>query len=124
MVREGEIRAVELAVEGPPVTDAGLVFIGTIRTPWTSRLETPRQGRADGPTCRIEMFAPWVEAIDGLEAFERIEVLYWLHLSRRDLERQSPRNDGQARGTFSLRSPVRPNPIAASTVSTAPLSST
>jgi tRNA (Thr-GGU) A37 N-methylase len=27
---------------------------------------------------------------------------------------QSPANDGTARGTFSLRSPVRPNPIATS----------
>ena len=25
---------------------------------------------------------------------------------------QSPRDDGQVRGTFSLRSPMRPNPIA------------
>ena len=44
-------------------------------------------------------------------------MLYWLHLSRRDLVRQSPRNDGRSRGTFSLRSPVRPNPIATSIAS-------
>jgi tRNA (adenine37-N6)-methyltransferase len=55
-----------------------------------------------------------VEAIDGLEGLERIEVLYWLHLSRRDLVRQRPGGGGEARGTFSLRSPVRPNPIATS----------
>lgn len=116
MVRENEIRAGEVAVDGPTDVDAGLVFIGTIRTPWTSRLETPRQGRPDGPACRIEVFDPWVEALDGIERFERIEVLYWLHLSRRDLVRQSPRNDGSTRGTFALRSPVRPNPIATSVV--------
>lgn len=114
MVRENEIRSGEVAVPTPPATDAGLVFIGSIWTPWTSRLETPRQGRTDGPVCRIEVFEPWVDALDGLEAFERVEVLYWLHLSRRDLVRQSPRNDGTTRGTFSLRSPVRPNPIATS----------
>ena len=72
---------------------------------------TPRQGRADGPVCRIEIFEPWVAALDGVSAFERLEVLYWLHLSRRDLVRQSPANDGAVRGTFALRSPVRPNPI-------------
>ena len=66
------------------------MFIGTIHTPWTSRLESPRQGRLDGPVCRIEVFDPWVEALDGLDSYERIEVLYWLHLSRRDLVRQSP----------------------------------
>jgi len=38
-------------------------------------------------------------------------VLYWLHLSRRDLVLQSPANDRTSRGTFSLRSPARPNPI-------------
>ena len=74
-------------------------------------METPRQGRSDGPLCRIEVFEPWVAALADLEQYERIEVLYWLHLSRRDIIRQSPRNDGIARGTFSLRSPVRPNPI-------------
>src|SRR5262245_23375686 len=116
MVRENEIRDGEVAVELPTAVDAGLVFIGTIRTPWQSRLETPRQGRADGPACRIEVFEPWVEALDRVQDFERLEVLYWLHLSRRDLVRQSPRDDGRTRGTFSLRSPVRPNPIATSIV--------
>ncbi len=111
MVRLNEIRAGETVVEAPPATDAGLVFIGRIRTPWTDRLQCPRQGRLDGPTCRIEVFEPWVAALDGITEFERIEVLYWLHESRRDLVRQSPRNDGVARGAFSLRTPVRPNPI-------------
>jgi tRNA (adenine37-N6)-methyltransferase len=111
MVRENEIRKAEVAVEMPPATDAGLVFIGRIHTPWTSRMETPRQGRTDGPLCRIEVFEPWVAALDSLAQFERIEVLYWLHLSRRDLVMPSPASDGTSRGTFSLRSPARPNPI-------------
>jgi tRNA-Thr(GGU) m(6)t(6)A37 methyltransferase TsaA len=111
MVRLNEIRDGEASVLPPPATDAGLVFIGRIHTPWTDRLTCPRQGRLDGPTCRIEVFEPWVAALDGIEEFERLEVLYWLHESRRDLVRQSPRNDGLARGTFSLRTPVRPNPI-------------
>lgn len=114
MVRENEIRRGEVAIDPPAATDAGLVFIGRIRTPWTSRLVTPRQGRADGPICRIEIFDPWREALDGVEKFERLEVLYWLHLSRRDLVKQSPASDGTVRGTFALRSPVRPNPIGTS----------
>jgi tRNA-Thr(GGU) m(6)t(6)A37 methyltransferase TsaA len=114
MVRENEIRAGESAIESPAPTDAGLVFIGRIRTPWTSRLTAPRQGRLDGPVCQIEVFDPWVPALRGLGSYERIEVLYWLHLSRRDLVLQSPANDGAVRGTFSLRSPARPNPIGTS----------
>jgi tRNA (adenine37-N6)-methyltransferase len=98
-------------VETPPATDAGLIYIGRIHTPWANRLECPRQGRRDGPTCRIEVFEPWVAALDGIDDFAQLEVLYWLHESRRDLVRQSPRNDGVARGTFALRTPVRPNPI-------------
>lgn len=111
MVRENEIRESEVAVTMPPATDAGLLFIGRIRTPWTSRMETPRQGRLDGPLCRVEVFEPWVAALAGLEQYDRLEVLYWLHLSRRDLVLQSPANDRTSRGTFSLRSPARPNPI-------------
>lgn len=115
MVRENEIREAEVVVKSvPAATDAGLVFIGRIHTPWTSRMETPRQGRTDGPLCRIEVFEPWVAALAGLEQYERVEVLYWLHLSRRDLVLQSPRSDGTSRGTFSLRSPARPNPIGTS----------
>jgi tRNA-Thr(GGU) m(6)t(6)A37 methyltransferase TsaA len=108
------MRRNEVAVGLREPTAAGLVFIGVIRTPWTSRLDCPRQGRQDGPLCRIEVSEPWVAALDGIEDFERIEVLYWLHESRRDLVRQSPANDGKTRGTFALRSPVRPNPIVTS----------
>ena len=116
MVRENDIREGELAVEMPEATDAGLVFIGRIRTPWTSRLETPRQGRHDGPICRLEIFEPWVPAIKGVDFYSNLEVIYWLDQSRRDLVLQSPKNNKSTRGTFSLRSPVRPNPIGTSTV--------
>jgi tRNA-Thr(GGU) m(6)t(6)A37 methyltransferase TsaA len=116
MVRENEIREGELAVEMPQATDAGLVFIGRIRTPWTSRLETPRQGRHDGPICRLEIFEPWVPAIKGVDFYSNLEVIYWLDQSRRDLVLQSPKNNKSTRGTFSLRSPVRPNPIGTSIV--------
>jgi len=116
MVRESEIRVGETAVDAPKPNNAGLVYIGRIRTPWTSRLETPRQGRHDGPVCRLEIFDPWVPALQGLDLYKTLEVIYWLHLSRRDLVLQSPKNDGQARGTFSLRSPVRPNPLGTSLV--------
>jgi tRNA (adenine37-N6)-methyltransferase len=116
MVRENEIREGEIAVEMPETADARLVFIGRIRTPWTSRLETPRQGRHDGPICRLEIFEPWVPAIKGVDFYSNLEVIYWLDQSRRDLVLQSPKNNKSTRGTFSLRSPVRPNPIGTSIV--------
>jgi tRNA-Thr(GGU) m(6)t(6)A37 methyltransferase TsaA len=116
MVRLNEIRPGERAVELPAASDAGLFFIGRIRTPWRNRLECPRQGRLDGPTCRLEIDAPWQEGLDSIAEFARLEVLYWLHESRRDLVHQSPRSDGIARGVFSLRTPVRPNPLGTSIV--------
>lgn len=114
MVRRNEIRAGERAVATPPPADAALIYIGVIHTPWQSRMVTPRQGRADGPLCRIEVFEPWRDALTGITKYARLEVLYWLHLSRRDLVLQSPADDGTVRGTFALRSPVRPNPIGTS----------
>ena len=116
MVRESEIRVGEIAVEPPKALDAGLVYIGRIHTPWTSRLMTPRQGRLDGPACQLEIFEPWVLALQDLNLYSNLEVIYWLHLSRRDLVLQSPQNNGATRGTFSLRSPVRPNPLGTSIV--------
>lgn len=74
------------------------------------------QGRLDGPACRIEVFAPWDKALSGLDAYEMVEVLYWLDLSRRDLLVQNPKSDGVLYGAFALRSPVRPNPIGTALV--------
>ncbi|MCP9630354.1 tRNA (N6-threonylcarbamoyladenosine(37)-N6)-methyltransferase TrmO [Rhodopseudomonas palustris] len=108
------LRDGEIAVRPPPPTDAGLVFIGRIRTPWTARGETPRQGSFDGPICRLEIFEPWTQALTGLEKFEQVQVVYWLHQARRDLVLQRGHGHDGPRGTFALRSPVRPNPIGIS----------
>jgi len=116
MAGEDELREGELAIELPPAKDAGLIFIGRIHTPWTSRLETPRQGRHDGPVCRLEIFQPFVLAMRDIELYGYLEVLYWLDRSRRDLVLQGRKNNPTICGTFSLRSPVRPNPIGTSTV--------
>jgi tRNA (adenine37-N6)-methyltransferase len=111
MSERSDVRPGEIAVKFPSAVDADIVFIGRIHTPWNERMQCPRQGRDDGPECRLEIFQPWVAALDGITQYQRLEVLYWLHQSRRDLVTQSPKSDGAVRGTFSLRSPVRPNPI-------------
>jgi tRNA-Thr(GGU) m(6)t(6)A37 methyltransferase TsaA len=111
-----DLRVNERAVDLAPACDVALRFIGTIRTPWQSREECPRQGRLDGPECRLVLDPVWHDALRGLEDYQTIEVLYWLDKSRRDLVLQSPKRDGQTVGTFALRSPVRPNPIGTSMV--------
>ena len=111
------LRPGETVLDALPATGAGLVFIGRIRTPFTQRGQCPRQGDPEaGPECRLELDPDFAPALDGTDAYARIEVLYWLHAARRDLLTQSPKGRGALRGTFSLRSPVRPNPIGTSVV--------
>ena len=100
----------------PERSDARLVFVGRIRTPFATRDDCPRQGRQDGPLCRVEIDPHWQAALKGIETFAELDLLYWMHEARRDLVLQSPRSNGEATGTFSLRSPNRPNPIASSLV--------
>ena len=106
----------EVQNDAPLHADATIAFIGTIRTPWSERAECPRQGAGDGPLCRIVVDPPWDAALAGIEGFETLEVLYWLHEARRDLVVQAPGHGGGPKGTFALRSPVRPNPIGTALV--------
>jgi tRNA-Thr(GGU) m(6)t(6)A37 methyltransferase TsaA len=112
-----DMRPGEVAVPLPQAGDAVVYFIGRISTPWASRAECPKRGDPiAGPVCRIDIADPWREAIAGIDRHQHLQVLYWMHLARRDLVRQSPRSNGQTTGTFALRSPVRPNPIASAIV--------
>lgn len=117
-VRETQdIRAGEIAATLPVAFDASLYFIGTIRTPWVSRAECPKRGDPEnGPECRIELDRRYARGLEGLETYDDIAVLYWMGGARRDLVVQNPKHEGRLVGTFALRSPVRPNPIALSLV--------
>jgi tRNA-Thr(GGU) m(6)t(6)A37 methyltransferase TsaA len=111
-----EIRPGESTVDLPAATDQAVYFIGTIRTPWRTRKECPRKGDLDGPVCTIEIAPRWRGALQDVGRQTHLQILYWMHEARRDLVLQSPRWNGEATGTFSLRSPNRPNPIASSLV--------
>jgi tRNA-Thr(GGU) m(6)t(6)A37 methyltransferase TsaA len=106
----------EVAVELPKSFDAGLYFIGRIRTPWRTRDECPKNARESDAVCTIEVEPDFAAALKGVETCSHMLVLYWMDRARRDLVVQAPRHYGEPRGTFALRSPVRPNPIAASVV--------
>lgn len=112
------LRPHELAAEAPSGGfDAGLWFVGRIQTPWSRREDCPRRGDPEnGPICRIEIFEPWVPALAGVETKERLQILYWMHLARRDVVLQNPDFGAGAVGTLALRSPLRPNPVASSLV--------
>jgi tRNA-Thr(GGU) m(6)t(6)A37 methyltransferase TsaA len=108
------IRPGEVATELPSGFDAGVYFIGRIRTPWTRREQCPKNARESDAVCTIEVEQRFAQALTGIETCSHLLVLYWMDKSRRDLVLQVPRNRSGTRGTFALRSPARPNPIAAS----------
>ncbi len=110
------IRPGEVAVELPKTFDAGLYFIGRIRTPWPTRDKCPKNPRESDAVCTVEVDPRYAAALAGVESCSHLLALYWMHEARRDLVLQAPRHYAELRGTFALRSPVRPNPIAASVV--------
>ena len=111
------LRPHERAVTVPAGFDAHLWFIGRIHTPWERRGDCPRRGDPEGgPECRIEVFDPWAPGLTGIARHDRVQVLYWMDRARRDLVLQNPGFGDSATGTFALRSPVRPNPVASSIV--------
>ncbi len=115
-----EIREGEVALPRDPSLepDAGVVFIGRIHTPW-QRGDCPRNiamAREAKPDTWIEVKADFVPALAGLDVGQPVMLLYWMHNARRDLVVQAPRHRSGPHGTFALRSPNRPNPVAASTV--------
>lgn len=114
---EAQPREGEIALPFDPAeraTDAGLVFIGRVRSPWTRREDCPRNtaaARAKGLPAEVELAPDYRAGLAGLEGATHVIVLTWLDRARRDLIVQKPRHAPAARGTFALRSPVRPNPI-------------
>ena len=109
------IRPGEIAVALPDAFDAGVYFIGRIRTPWTQRDDCPKNARGSDATCTLELEERYAAALEGVASCTHLVVLYFMDRARRDLLVQAPRK-GERRGTFALRSPVRPNPIAMSVV--------
>jgi len=111
--RPGEIRSSVDPAEAK--ADAGLVFIGRARTPWQSREDCPKnlsEARERGRTAHIEIDEAWRLGLRDLVVGDAFIVLTWFDRARRDLLIQAPRHRGEPAGVFSLRSPVRPNPIA------------
>ncbi len=108
-LREGEI-----ATELPERFDASLYYIGRIRTPWKRREDCPKNPRETEAVCTIVLDPRWAAGLQGLEGVSHVVVLYWMDRARRDLVSQAPHHYSERRGTFALRSPVRPNPIAVS----------
>jgi tRNA-Thr(GGU) m(6)t(6)A37 methyltransferase TsaA len=110
-VREGEV-----TVDLPAAYDASVYFIGRIHTPWKERKDCPKNARESDAICTIELDPRWADGLKDAESCSHLVVLYWMDRSPRNLVLQKPAHYGVQRGTFALRSPARPNPIAMSVV--------
>nr|MBC7244816.1 tRNA (N6-threonylcarbamoyladenosine(37)-N6)-methyltransferase TrmO [Chloroflexota bacterium] len=63
---------------------------------------------------RIIISEKWAPALDGIEAFSHLYVLFWLHDLKGEVSlhvHPQGRQDLPAVGLFATRTPYRPNPI-------------
>ncbi len=110
-------RAGEVRIHLPEGYDAGLYFIGRIRTPWKSPGDCPKNSaeRRD-VVATVELDARYTAGLKDIGLLSHLILLYWLDRSPRDFVVQRPSHVPEPRGVFALRSPVRPNPIGLSVV--------
>ena len=117
---ESHIRPGEVQVPLPANTDAALYFIGRIRTPWKARKDCPKNARASresGVVCTIEVDPRWAPgAARGRHLLASDRALLDGPGAARSRGPGAASNTATASRTFSLRSPVRPNPIALAVV--------
>jgi tRNA-Thr(GGU) m(6)t(6)A37 methyltransferase TsaA len=109
-------RSGEIAVELPAACDAGIYFIGRIRTPWATREECPKNSGESQAVCTIEVGPRYADGLRDVETVSHLIVLYFMDEAPRDILVQAPKHYRKPHGAFALRSPARPNPIACSVV--------
>ena len=92
-----------------------LQTIGTVRNQLTGRARRDVKNTVS----KIVVASSLTEALDNLDEFSHIIVLYWMHLSRQPAPMKvHPRRRAELSpvGVFASRSPDRPNPIGKATV--------
>jgi tRNA (adenine37-N6)-methyltransferase len=102
----------------PDRVPMNLQVIGIVRSdfkePTSARLELK------AITAEIEIDPQLGEALDGLEGFSHIIVLYWMHRAAYDKKHLKTHPMGNTaaglKGLFAVRTPNRPNTIGVSTV--------
>src|SRR5262249_43469707 len=87
--------------------------IGRVQSPLTDPELAPKQGHEGGPDAWIEIVPELSDALDGLQAGDRVIVFTWFHRADREVLKVHPRSDpaNPLTGVFATRSPDRPNPI-------------
>lgn len=75
----------------------------------------------DGNVCRLEIASRYADALKDIEKTSALDLLYWMHeLTDEDAAKLQVHPQGDTsrpkQGVFSLRSPMRPNPIGVTRV--------
>jgi tRNA (Thr-GGU) A37 N-methylase len=111
---KGRVGDVSLPLELSARQDAGLVFIGRVRSSWQPG-DCPHnlaEARArGGGRAALEIDPAFRAGLEGLASGDAVIVVTFLDATRRDLIVQTPRHRPGPAGTFALRSPARPNPL-------------
>ncbi len=94
--------------------------IGVVHSSYRERFATPRQpqpGEGEPALIRLNGGMNFEQALQDLEQFSHIWVLYWMHLNRGwNPTVTPPRLPKARRGLFATRAPHRPNSIGLSAV--------
>ena len=97
--------------------DIPVKIIGRVRSPFGEVTGTPIQSvYANGAEGQVVVDDGFADALDDIEGFERLWLIYWMDRVTTSKLRVVPYRDTQERGLFATRSPCRPNPIGMSVV--------
>jgi len=93
--------------------------VGVVRSPFKEPADLPPPAFApprffERVTGEIEVFPEFAEALDDIEGFSHIIVLFHFHRSGGAKLKAVPPGESRPRGIFSTRSPHRPNPLGLS----------
>jgi tRNA (adenine37-N6)-methyltransferase len=100
-----------------PVQSIAFHSIGTINTPFPEAFGTPIQGvYAQGSEGRVILEESFAPALDDIEGFERLWLIYWMDRVGPYKSRVIPYRDTKEHGLFATRSPSRPNAVGISVV--------
>ena len=90
MTEQSQVRPGEVTLALPDSFDAGVYFIGRIRTPFKSRAECPKNTAQSEAVGHVELDARYAAGLQDLGLYSHVHLLYWMDRARRDLIQQVP----------------------------------
>lgn len=108
----------KLKADGPQRTLTPIgIFRANAKYPYEARRQGPEDASGDIGVIELNEGQMFEQALDGLEGFERIWILYHFHHNTHWKPKvMPPRGPRVKRGVFATRSPYRPNALGLSAV--------